>query len=166
MGDLRRPEYHLACMLLECARSPFGDLVEVARMSRVRVKSIYERLRDKESMAHQNLRFLFLQCADLEGVDMSGADLQGARLAKANLRKAKLSRSILAGATMSECDLSGADLQHADFTGAILAGANFARSRLSNVTLRDAHVAGANFKRSIGLAPEVRKYLAARGAIV
>jgi uncharacterized protein YjbI with pentapeptide repeats len=78
---------------------------------------------------NQDLRFVSLVAADLQGVDFTGSDLS-----EADLRSANLSGAKLVDTTLASTNLANASLKNADLTGAFMFGTN----------LTDADMSGAN----------------------
>lgn len=111
-----------------------------------RKKGILERIRDRESLAGVDLRFLWLAHWDLSRLDLRQANLRGTHLV---------------GSDLSAADLRGAVLEGADLTNACLRGAN-----LRGANLREALVQGADFRGISGLTKPSLQVLQARGAIV
>ena len=107
-------------------------------------KRLVARIRDHDSLAGQDMRFLWLNQWDLSRRDLRRANLQGARLNGVNL---------------SACDLRGAVLEAADLTGACLRGA-----LLEDANFRNALVSQADFRKAKGLSEATLRVLEARGA--
>jgi uncharacterized protein YjbI with pentapeptide repeats len=110
-------------------------------------------LRDKvvaALAAHEALRGLDLQNADLRGIDFRGASMASCRLGGADLTgcvlaDARLADADLTGARLGKADLTGADLTRADLSRANLAGATLAGANLADAVLTGAQGQGASF---------------------
>lgn len=109
-------------------------------------KRLVLKIRDHDSLAGQDMRFLWLTGWDLSRRDLQFANLRGARLS---------------GADLSDANLHGAVLEAADLTGACLRGAI-----LEDTNLRDALVVGADFRKTKGLTKTTLRILHDRGARV
>jgi hypothetical protein len=110
-----------------------------------------------------------LRRALLEGATIRrapGALFDGAELAEADLCFARLEGASFVGANLACCDLVEAGLRRARFDGADLADACFADAELHGATVHlAARLDGADFSGAVGLTPEQRAILAARGAV-
>jgi uncharacterized protein YjbI with pentapeptide repeats len=111
-----------------------------------RKKGLLDRIRDRESLAGADLRFLWFVHWDLSGRDLRAANLRGTQLT---------------GSDLSSCDLRDAVLEAANLSGACLREA-----RLDNANLKEALVPGADFRGATGLTKAALGVLHARGAIV
>jgi uncharacterized protein YjbI with pentapeptide repeats len=111
-----------------------------------RKKGLLDRIRDRESLAGADLRFLWFVHWDLSGRDMRAANLRGTQLT---------------GSDLSRCDLRDAVLEAANLSGACLRDA-----RLDNANLKGALVPGADFRGATGLSKATLGMLHARGAMV
>lgn len=116
------------------------------RASVGRKKGLLDRIRDRDSLAGADLRFLWLVHWDLCGRDLRAANLRGTQLT---------------GSDLSSCDLRDAVLEAANLSGACLRHA-----RLDNANLKGALVSGADFRGATGLTRATLGALHARGAIV
>jgi uncharacterized protein YjbI with pentapeptide repeats len=122
-----------------------------------------------------NLSEANLSEANLSGAYLSGAYLDGAYLSEANLSEANLSGAYLDGANLSEANLSEANLSganlseanlsEANLSGANLSGANLSGADMSEADLNNAIVKQAVFTDAIGISPQQKNSLIARGAI-
>ena len=111
------------------------------------------------NLAGANLAQADLRAADLTGANLTGADLSGANLEGANLRKAHMPHAHLDRAVLSHADITEANLRHvhakkvvghdAVLTRAKLESADFSRSDMAGCKLYGAHVAHAQFQRTI-----------------
>jgi uncharacterized protein YjbI with pentapeptide repeats len=103
--------------------------------------------------------------ADLREADFRGASLYGAILKSVNLRGAHFDAPVNEDGTprpeqptvLTDADLSQADLTEASFAGATLqrarlTGAIMEKTDFSHAILIDAHVEGADLRRTVGLA--------------
>ena len=105
-----------------------------------------------------DLRWVYLNKADLAGANLSGANLidadligaylKWANLEDANLKGADLRGAYLKGANLREADLHGANLDGADLHGANLYGANLREANLGRVDLGCANLADANLRET------------------
>ncbi len=86
---------------------------------------------------------IYLQDADLRGIDLSGMYLWGSNLGGTDLRASNLS-----GATLSTAILGGADLQDADLENAQLCNAFLRYARLINANLAGANLIDADLGRT------------------
>jgi uncharacterized protein YjbI with pentapeptide repeats len=111
-----------------------------------RTKSLLDRIRNRESLAGADLRFLWLVHWDLSARDLRAANLRGTQLT---------------GSDLSRCDLRDAVLEAANLSGACLRHA-----QLDNAHLKGALVHGADFRGATGLTNAALGALQARGAIV
>jgi uncharacterized protein YjbI with pentapeptide repeats len=111
-----------------------------------RKKGLLDRIRDRDSLAGADLRFLWLVHWDLSGRDLRAANLRGTQLT---------------GSDLSSCDLRGAVLEAANLSGACLREA-----QLENANLRGALVHGADFRGVTGLTKATLGTLHTRGALV
>jgi uncharacterized protein YjbI with pentapeptide repeats len=111
-----------------------------------RKKGLLDRIRDRESLAGADLRFLWFVHWDLSGRDLRAANLRGTHLT---------------GSDLSGCDLRDAVLETANLRGACLREA-----QLHNANLNGALVHGADFRGVTGLTKAALCALEARGAIV
>jgi uncharacterized protein YjbI with pentapeptide repeats len=111
-----------------------------------RKKGLLDRIRNRESLAGADLRFLWFVHWDLSGRDLRAANLRGTQLT---------------GSDLSSCDLRDAVLEAANLSGACLRDA-----RLDNAHLKGALVPGADFRGATGLTKATLGALHARGAIV
>ncbi|HEY9666091.1 MAG TPA: pentapeptide repeat-containing protein [Coleofasciculaceae cyanobacterium] len=93
---------------------------------------------------------------NLKGADLSGLILDGVNFIRGDLTGANLRRSCLLEADLIFANFTGADLREADLRGATL------NETIWLATL----VEGCNLGSGIGLTPQQRKDLQARGAIV
>ena len=114
--------------------------------SAARKKGLLDRIRDRESLAGADLRFLWFVYWDLSCRDLRAANLRGTQLT---------------GSDLSDCDLRAAVLEAANLSGACLRDA-----RLDNANLKGALVPGADFRGATGLSRATRAALHSRGAIV
>ena len=117
-----------------------------SRASLARQKGLLDRIRDHESLAGADLRFLWFVHWDLSGRDLRAANLRGTQLT---------------GSDLSNCDLRDAVLEAANLCGACLRDA-----QLHNANLQGALVHGADFRGVTGLTKAALGALEARGAIV
>jgi uncharacterized protein YjbI with pentapeptide repeats len=111
-----------------------------------RKKGLLDRIRDRESLAGADLRFLWFVHWDLSGRDLRAANLRGTQLT---------------GSDLSSCDLRDAVLEAANLTGACLREA-----QLDNAKLNGTLVHGADFRGVTGVTKATLGALEARGAIV
>jgi uncharacterized protein YjbI with pentapeptide repeats len=111
-----------------------------------RKKALLDRIRDRDSLAGADLRFLWFVHWDLSGRDLRGANLRGAQLT---------------GSDLSGCDLRNAVLEAANLSGACLRAA-----QLEQANLHGALVQGADFRDVTGLTRATLQVLEVRGAIV
>ena len=111
-----------------------------------RKKGLLDRIRDRESLAGADLRFLWFVHWDLSGRDLRTANLRGTQLT---------------GSDLSRCDLRDAVLEAAN-----LSGASLREARLDNANLKGALVHGADFRGATGLSKAALGALHARGALV
>ncbi|MEM1311112.1 MAG: pentapeptide repeat-containing protein [Cyanobacteria bacterium P01_H01_bin.153] len=105
-------------------------------------------------LAEADLRFNFLNTANLSCADLSQAFLYRINLYRANLYSANLSNTIfssanlinadLGRANLSSADLRNADLSSADLSSANLSSANLSRANLSRANLSSANLSSAN----------------------
>ena len=116
------------------------------RASLARKKALVDRIRDRDSLAGADLRFLWFVHWDLSGRDLRGANLRGTHLT---------------GGDLSGCDLRNAVLEAANLGGACLRGA-----QLEQANLDDTLVQGADFRGVTGLTKATLRALEVRGAIV
>ena len=117
-----------------------------------------------------DLNGLDLSNSNLQGVNLRGANLTDTDLSEANLSKARLSGADLSGAyleaaNLTETDLHAASLALANLIAANLSGADLRGVNLSNTNLSNARVEGALFGDNMGLEPEIKLNLEAKGAI-
>jgi BTB/POZ domain-containing protein KCTD9 len=103
-----------------------------------------------EDLARRNesLENLYLDDAEMNGIDLRGALLDGSRMARAKLQRAdlgcrgkrcsRLVKAELPGAILTEARLEGADMSRANMEGVVLL-----RACLRGATLRRAHLANA-----------------------
>lgn len=97
-------------------------------------------LRERGWLLDGDMKSVFLQGADLRGVDFSEAILIDADMDEVNLSFANLSDADLDGASLRDANLEGANLEGANLAGADLTGANLKRANLDAADLRDAEV--------------------------
>lgn len=116
------------------------------RAPAARKKGLLDRIRDRESLAGADLRFLWFVHWDLSGRDLRGANLRGTQLT---------------GGDLSSCDLRDAILEAANLCGACLRDA-----QLDNANLKGALVRGADFRGVTGLSKATLGVLAVHGAII
>jgi uncharacterized protein YjbI with pentapeptide repeats len=116
------------------------------RAAPARAKSLLDRIRNRESLAGADLRFLWFVHWDLSGRDLRAANLRGTQL--------------------TGSDLSGCDLRDAVLEAANLKGASLREAQLDNANLQGALVHGADFRRVRGLTKATLWALQTRGAIV
>ena len=88
------------------------------------------------NLSEEDLSFVELMNANLEGSDLSKCNLQFTDLAHANLRNANLSDVHLRGAILFKCDLEGANLSGADLSWSTLSEANLKGANLRGCDLR------------------------------
>ncbi|MFE5494450.1 pentapeptide repeat-containing protein [Streptomyces virginiae] len=122
-------------------------------------------------LSDADLRYAFLNGADLRKANLFNANLDGADLEKANLSAASLTGTSLGAATLTNANLRGADvtcgvslldpetgetaertdcvnLEYASLDGADLRDAKMSDTNLSNATLTGADLRGADLTRS------------------
>ena len=86
---------------------------------------------------------VYLNEANLHGVNLSRVNLSGVNLRSVNLSGVNLRRANLSGTNLSGADLRGTDLSGADLRRVNFSGVNLSRMNLSSVNLR-----GANLRRA------------------
>jgi uncharacterized protein YjbI with pentapeptide repeats len=101
-----------------------------------RKKALLDKIRDRDSLAGADLRFLWFVHWDLSGRDLRAANLRGTQLSGGDLSGCNLRSAVLAGANLSGASLRGAQLEDADLEGALVQGADFrGASGLTKATL-------------------------------
>lgn len=90
-----------------------------------RKKALVDRIRDRDSLAGTDLRFLWFVHWDLSGRDLRAANLRGTHLTGSDLSGCDLRNAVFAAANLSGACLRGAQLEHANFEGALVQGADF-----------------------------------------
>jgi uncharacterized protein YjbI with pentapeptide repeats len=93
-----------------------------------------------------NLTRIWLQRADLRGLELSGADIYKADLRRARLDGARLRRALGWGVTLAGASLRGADLEEARLHSAKADSAVFDDARLVSANLEEAELDGARFR--------------------
>lgn len=96
-------------------------------------KSILAILKEKGSLAQENLASASLDRMNLDGVDFSYANLNHAFFSGSSLKNANFSHANLKGAFLNDCDLTGAN-----FTGADLRFAKLTGSKLDEAIFENA----------------------------
>ena len=97
-------------------------------------------------LRYAKLEVASLEGAHLEGANLYGADLQGANLLGAYLQKANLKGANLRSAHLYMALIAGANLEEADLMNADLGGANLQGANLQGANLRNAILQGANLQ--------------------
>jgi uncharacterized protein YjbI with pentapeptide repeats len=108
------------------------------------LRSIMNKIYNRESLVGSDLRNLYFSCMDFAGMDLRRANFEGARL-----NHGVLDRS---------------DLSHANFANTDLKNASFQQANVTGTVFRNAIVCGANFTDVKGLTAEVKTYLKSKGA--
>ncbi|MFF9868528.1 pentapeptide repeat-containing protein [Streptomyces sp. NPDC013953] len=170
-----KPDVRAAIATL-ARRDPHRDAGTVIDLSNTDLRGL--RFPGKASIAlpgvglyQTDLRWAFLDGADLQKADLHSANLDAAYLEGANLRRARLAGASLSATTLKRANLRGADvtcggvavdpetgevfertdcvnLEHASLDGADLRGAKMSDTNLSNATLKGADLRGADLTRS------------------
>lgn len=105
-------------------------------------------IRDRISLAQQDLTGADLAELDLSGMDLSGAWLEGANLQRANLENARLDGAVLAKADLSEAILRNTSLRRANLGRARLLWTRLESCDLSDAILDSTDLRGARVERS------------------
>ena len=88
-------------------------------------KRLVLKIRDHDSLAGLDMRFLWLNHWNLSGRDLRRANLRGARLNGANLSASDLRDAVLEAADLSGACLRGTLLKGADLRSAVVTDADF-----------------------------------------
>jgi uncharacterized protein YjbI with pentapeptide repeats len=105
-------------------------------------------LRERGWLLDGTMKGMFLQGADLRGVDFSDALLMDADMDEVDLSFASLAEADLEGASLREANFEGADLTGCNFENADLTNANFKRANMEAANLKGAEVTMEQLKQA------------------
>lgn len=121
-------------------------------MAKLTREEVIARVKERKSLANENLSGLDLSHADLSRADLSRANLGGAdfqravlheaNLAVANLTEARLVEASLFNACLIEANLRGCDLHSANLEEANLSGADLTGANIYNIATTDWKIEG------------------------
>lgn len=103
-------------------------------------------LANSDKGVRANLKYVYLEDANLYGADLRWADLQGSTLIDVNLKHADLRYADLSNVDLSYADLSYADLRYANLKASNLRYANLHGANLQGVNLMNVNLDYSNLK--------------------
>ncbi len=99
-------------------------------------------------LPNANLRGAWLDEGDLSGANLAGSNLRGAHLVRANLGNASLIAATANAVDFSFVNLKGANLEGADLFGSALVGTNLSFANLQKANFGNASLVGANLAQA------------------
>ncbi|MGR3311078.1 MAG: pentapeptide repeat-containing protein [Candidatus Brocadiales bacterium] len=117
-------------------------------MAKLTREEVIARVRERKSLAREDLSGLDLSKADLVGANFGGANLSKAILVDADLFAACLYHANLSHANLSNADLSSTNLAETNLSGAYLTRANLFNANLMDADLTGSALFAANLRES------------------
>lgn len=125
------PESAIAALQLALKDYQEGNTSGAKRITKSRA---FEILKEKGSLAGEDLSSIILEKENLENVDFSNANLHNAFLQGSNFVNANFAGANLRGAFLNNCDLRGANFKGADLRWTKLAGAKIENADFTDAT--------------------------------